>query len=411
MLFNYEKSIIDDKYFNSGKELVHCYSRKKLIIKTPEEIVRQKFLFHLITELNVNPSLIEVEVQLSEFKKGSKYRADIIIYDSNRQPFLLIELKAVDVPLTDNVFNQIERYNKIVNAKFLCISNGEYTHAFKYDKTKLEYRELDFGLNFQSIIDNRIKILNEELAPWKRSGLDELLKNSYLDDYTNLVYETPTKERRYILSNDSPDEIKRLSISLVDLFMDDTEKLKTIHSKSAKLVEDKGVRFGRYSAYGGYRFEEFYRYFVLLDNYGNHFTINFAVYSYDKYIRESDESFASSHRGTYFMVGIDSQDSSIHSIELKLDKYAKVNGQTVNMTHDGVLTAKYRRPNSLMIDYLKNNQPDLLNGNHIDFGQLNLDKGLHFNDPFVIDFLSKVIDYAYWRERLKNELKQVEKAN
>ena len=80
--------------------------RKKLILISPEEIVRQQVIQFLIKDMQVPTEYIEVEVPMSYFKKGLKGRADIIVYgerDNQLIPLLIIECKANHVPLTESV--------------------------------------------------------------------------------------------------------------------------------------------------------------------------------------------------------------------------------------------------------------------------------------------------------------------
>ena len=96
--------------------------RKKFVTLTPEEWVRQHFIRYLISEKKVPASLIAVEMGLKyiELKK----RSDIVIYNKEGNPILMVECKAPDVKITQDVFDQIARYNMALKVKYLALTNG-----------------------------------------------------------------------------------------------------------------------------------------------------------------------------------------------------------------------------------------------------------------------------------------------
>ena len=109
--------------------------RKKFILLTPEEWVRQNFLQYLLQEKNYPAAFIgiEKEIALGELKK----RIDVLIFDSDHQPWMMIECKAMDVELTEKVLEQIIRYNMSVPVPYLVISNGSYNYAWMKHENKL----------------------------------------------------------------------------------------------------------------------------------------------------------------------------------------------------------------------------------------------------------------------------------
>ena len=109
-------------------EEIFCIIRKRWLVLTPEEWVRQNFLHHLINTLHFPASLIAVEktLTLGELTK----RFDIIIYSKEMQPYVIIECKEMDIPLTESVLAQVMRYNIPLRAPNLIITNGSYCRAF-----------------------------------------------------------------------------------------------------------------------------------------------------------------------------------------------------------------------------------------------------------------------------------------
>ena len=110
------------------KELIFCVIRKRWYNITPEEWVRQNFLLYLIYVLNYPASLIAVEkqLQISEVKK----RFDIVVY-KNFLPYLIVECKEMNVPLTESTLRQVLNYNATIQAPYMVITNGSYCAAFE----------------------------------------------------------------------------------------------------------------------------------------------------------------------------------------------------------------------------------------------------------------------------------------
>ena len=96
--------------------------RKKFIILTPEEWVRQHVVQYLLQDKKYPKSYINVEklIKINDLNK----RYDVIVYQPNGEIYLLIECKAPEVTITQQTFDQIARYNLVLNAKYLMVSNG-----------------------------------------------------------------------------------------------------------------------------------------------------------------------------------------------------------------------------------------------------------------------------------------------
>lgn len=107
--------------------------RKQWVAFTPEEWVRQHFLQYLLQTLQYPASLlaIEKEIQLGELKK----RCDIVVYNAQGKPLLLVECKSMDVALNQSVMEQALRYNIHLQVPFIVITNGEYTAAWQLTAT------------------------------------------------------------------------------------------------------------------------------------------------------------------------------------------------------------------------------------------------------------------------------------
>lgn len=105
-----------------GSVFIFCQVRKKFLVLTPEEWVRQHLISYLNKDLGYPLSLVKIEKQV---KGGQRQkRADLIIYNTLGKPSLLIECKAPTEKLNKETFFQLGRYNRFVNATLLLISNG-----------------------------------------------------------------------------------------------------------------------------------------------------------------------------------------------------------------------------------------------------------------------------------------------
>ncbi len=110
---------------DGDKRFIFCIIRKQWFLLTEEEWVRQNFVQYLITVLNYPTTLIalEKELRLNELKK----RFDILVYDTDHKPLMLVECKEPTVVLNENVLQQVLRYNMTVPVEYIVLTNGSNT--------------------------------------------------------------------------------------------------------------------------------------------------------------------------------------------------------------------------------------------------------------------------------------------
>ena len=129
----------------SGKaEEIFDPVRKKWLILTPEEWVRQNIIQFLLLKQKYPLPLISVEkeVKLADLKK----RYDIVVYNRQTQPWMIIECKEMNVTLSKKTMEQILRYHISVPAKYLVVTNGSYCYGF--EKTEGVFFEINFFPDF-----------------------------------------------------------------------------------------------------------------------------------------------------------------------------------------------------------------------------------------------------------------------
>ena len=107
---------------SENKVAVFDEIRKKFVVLTPEEWVRQHVVRFLLSDKNYPKSYINVEKVLKI--NGITKRYDAVVFKPDGNIFLLIECKAPEVPISQNTFNQIARYNMTLKADYLMVTNG-----------------------------------------------------------------------------------------------------------------------------------------------------------------------------------------------------------------------------------------------------------------------------------------------
>lgn len=114
--------------------------RKKWLMLTPEEWVRQNIIQFLLVNKKYPASLIaiEKEIKLGELKK----RCDVVVYNRESLPWMIIECKEMKVALSEKTLEQILRYHISLPAKYLIITNGSFSYGFKKEKDQFQKIDL-----------------------------------------------------------------------------------------------------------------------------------------------------------------------------------------------------------------------------------------------------------------------------
>ena len=133
------------------RKLIFDSIRKKYIVLTPEEWVRQNFIRYLVDEKGFPASLIAVEKKVDV--NLLPQRSDIVLYNGNAKPVMIVECKATKVKITQEVFNQIARYNMKLRVPFLVVTNGQQHYCCQMDYEKQSFRFLPNIPNYSTIKD------------------------------------------------------------------------------------------------------------------------------------------------------------------------------------------------------------------------------------------------------------------
>ena len=130
------------------EDLVEIFdpTRKKWLILTPEEWVRQHWIRFLTIELAVPIALIGAETGLKIGERNK--RSDVLVF-KNGSPILLVECKSHSIPINQAVLNQIISYNSQYQCKFLVLSNGINHKLFEVDYKNSKLNEINELNNFE----------------------------------------------------------------------------------------------------------------------------------------------------------------------------------------------------------------------------------------------------------------------
>ena len=135
------------KKLDTGDLKVYDPLRKKWILLTPEEFVRQNFTRWLMDTKGYPSTLLQNEVSLNV--NDTIKRCDTLALDREGKPLIVVEYKAPNVEITQEVFDQIYRYNLFLKAKYLIVSNGRRNYCCRMDYKNDTYNFIPVIPSFQ----------------------------------------------------------------------------------------------------------------------------------------------------------------------------------------------------------------------------------------------------------------------
>ncbi len=119
----------------TGKKLIFDDFRRRWVALTPEEWVRQNFTRYLVEIKHFPASLIAIERSLRINQHD--FRTDIVLFSKSGNPLVVVECKAPEVKITQQVFDQIARYNLELRVSFLIVTNGLTHYCCRFDQPQL----------------------------------------------------------------------------------------------------------------------------------------------------------------------------------------------------------------------------------------------------------------------------------
>jgi hypothetical protein len=118
---------------------IFCEIRRRWVKLNPEEWVRQNIFQWMRQVLNYPKEMISLEKGIMVGEMAKRY--DLLVYDQQFKPWMLIECKAQSVPLSEETLLQVLRYQIAVPVPFLCITNGDGVLVFEKIDGRLEQRK------------------------------------------------------------------------------------------------------------------------------------------------------------------------------------------------------------------------------------------------------------------------------
>ncbi len=348
------KSIKLDKYRPSSTSYFDPV-RKYFVPKTPEEEVRQKTIEFLSTYLGVPLNRLRVEETMAHVKKGVRGRADIVVYrdDEKNKPLMVIECKAPEVDIScDEVREQAERYRDILSADYIMLVNGCKLVIYKYQNGKnFELVEIS---SYKDLLKSKVSFVDR--IPLEPYSYEEIMSYELQDTFT-----------RVYVGCETPKPIKSFALNFLNLIL-----LKPINEKnileSIGVFEDRGTGRTRFGNSAGYNYQIKTRLFIAKDR------------------KNKDQILGLSLFGEYntqLNVSIMNRERRHHSLQLNMDNFCEYDYRTdkIVITHNGTLSTG--RGGSIskfkVVDYVKNNAPDLIRGEEIYLGSIDNSQLLEWN--------------------------------
>ena len=137
MTLNLPRHDFNVKVTPQGNRVIFDRLRRRFVTLTPEEWVRQNFVEFLIADRGFPAGLMSNEMSLTQ--NSISRRCDTVVTDHHGSPMVIVEYKAPSIKITQTVFDQICRYNMVLQAKYLIVSNGLQHYCCKIDYAHNSY--------------------------------------------------------------------------------------------------------------------------------------------------------------------------------------------------------------------------------------------------------------------------------
>lgn len=390
MKINLSNEKLPPKYKRHGQEFYLDPIRKRLVVITPEEIVRQKVISYIRHVIMPPEEMICVEEALAHYEINSRQRADIIIDAYNKpcgtiNPLCVIECKANDIMLGDKEKDQVFSYAKKLDCDYVMLTNG--TEALYYAKdTKNKITEIKQLPKYKDMLKGAYVVSKKE-KPLARSA------------YGSLGYRL-RKYRGNIIGNDTPLDKAKAMVNLYECLLDTNHKLPKKDYKMFTLIEDYGLRELTYGNASGGQFPGIYRSF-LVSYEGN---TNFVSLNISSYWTSSKPDSSR----TFINVAIDSDDSSHHALQYSVDSYMEISNKVCSFPHTGRISVGNIGSGKIveLRTDVQKKYPKITNGEIFMLGTLKNDRLWYIDDKELVDFIENLITYALIRDDYRISVKK-----
>lgn len=388
---NFEIDNIEEPkvYMRDGKPCYFDIAKKILRIKTPEETVRQKLIRFLNSVLKVPIEAISTEVPLSHYLKGAQGRMDLDIFARADKIVAVIECKAPDIALNDDVFDQVDRYARNLNIPIAGMTNGHELKLFYYNKSTYQYESVTCIPLYDKMCNPlKLKTIRYKPPKFKRFNLSKPL---------NTIYNYACSEG--ILGEATPKEYSPYIVNLDNCLCDTSVRLEKVQINGISFVKDVGIRLSRFGNAGGGALEGRFRSFMVLGDNDNIEIYSFAFWG----LPEIHNDRFRQKGNTSFVIAVDDFDKHHNSLELCFNKYVDITKSPVEFYHDGNITIGNQgaAKRSELLDYVNSRNSTLIRNGSIFLGTVDFTKPLYVTDDDIKILLCNLITYAKLRENFR----------
>jgi Type I restriction enzyme R protein N terminus (HSDR_N) len=362
--------------------------RNKFILQKPEEEIRQRMIMFLVSVMKVPLSMIEVEVPLSRYCSKTSDRADIIVNCKNdkneKKPLFIVKCKAEKIALIDRVYQQVERYDKILKTQTYIITNGVDLIIRMWDESKKVFMELDQVPTYSELL-HRKNLSFRSISPLVSERIK--YENNQLGYITAAI---PLHEKFECLHPNSKDDFLLFQSQLVSFIWDEKDVLPQKNIHGIEFIKDLGVRYTSFGNASGIDWIGYYRSFVIRD------------------YREKTHIISLSMHSGYLNVSIENNHVSHNSLQFNLKKYHAEGKNEFFLFHDGRLTVgkKGAIKTDLVKSYAKEMGLEILkpkgSKSVIYLGTLPKKTEFTWSQNSVLDFVGNIIRYAIIRDELRD---------
>jgi hypothetical protein len=392
-----DKYQLPTKHFRNNKECFLDPVRNIFVQVNPEEIVRQQMVVFLRKELGVPLEMIRLEEPMMKFKRGAKGRADIIVYQQEGDsffPLILIECKNPTIELTDNVFEQAVRYDQILLADCIVLTNGNSMEWYIYNGDKEQYLLLSEAPTYEQLLEKKsLKYDQSKPCVWERPLFSSLTEDKTYKEFLDKGW----------IGEDTSFSLRTFIMNISGCLHDLREEIVPGDYQGVNIIKDGGIRYTRFGNSAGGNWLGEYRYVLIEDESGNTQIISFAVLGSLKAVNHP--VFGNRKGHSSLIVAIDDFEKSHNSLQLNLDKYTFENEDNDYIIwHDGKLTNgnKGSSGKSAVIDFIKEYSPDLIDENdRVFLGRFVNDDNFRFSQDEMSFFLGRIIKYALVRDKFR----------
>lgn len=382
-------------YVRNSKECFLDPYRKKLIIKTPEEVVRQRIASYFEHKLGVPKERILLEEHLAHFGLPSKDRADILIMEHNEKdnlnyPLAVIECKAEEISIVDSVLYQAKRYADALECTYIFVTNGIEILAYKYFEDTNEYKLLSKIPTYKEMLGNNGFVLENTPIP-PRTPFDKLSSDDIIDNVINNCY----------IGEDTSSIWYPHLINILEALLDVSHKITAEDGKCVKLIQDYGIRQLTYGNASGGSFSGPYRSFIVKSDNGETQFVSISMMG----MCRTEKSDSKSTTG--ICVAVDNFENTHHSLQLNVDKSFCFEDEKLVISHNGKITIGKLgcAKTSDLLAFVKEREPDLIVNNKVMLGKLDMTELKYVDSPDMMKLIFNLIKYALLRDEFREIVK------